>query len=188
MTLVDMVQRMLEEKVVHPVHRLDRGTSGVIVFGRTVEATRTMSEAGAMEKRYLALVRGQTPGEGVIDHPIPRKVGGPRVEAVSRYRRLGFVETEPREVSLVEVVLETGRLHQVRRHMKHISHPVIGDTSYGIAALNHGFERSHGLCRLALHAWSVTLVHPSSRESMRFVAPVPDDLALPLSRMGLIVP
>lgn len=104
---------------VHPVHRLDRGTSGALVFARTPAAAATLGRAfadGRVDKRYLALVRGTPPERGVIDHAIPAKEGcRERVPAVTRYR---LVARSPIErCSLVEAMPETGRLHQVRRHM-----------------------------------------------------------------------
>ncbi|HEY0783640.1 MAG TPA: pseudouridine synthase, partial [Thermoanaerobaculia bacterium] len=115
---------------VFPVHRLDRGTSGALVFALSPEIARLLQqrfEAGLVEKRYLALVRGVPPETGVIDHPIPREPDGPRVPAVTEFHRLATFE----RYALLEVVPKTGRLHQIRRHLKHLSHPLIGDVRYG---------------------------------------------------------
>lgn len=186
-TLVDLVSRMMDGARVHPVHRLDRPTSGVIVFGRTPEVASALgrqSQDDAMQKCYLALVRGWADESGVIDHPVPRRKGGPRVPALSRYRTLEKVQTQPREVSLVQVTITRGRTHQVRRHMRHLNHPVIGDTNYGENRLNRQFAAQHGLARLALHASTVTLTHPRTGRSMTFTAPLPDDLTGPLGSMG----
>ena len=172
---------------VYPVHRLDRPTSGVIVFGRTPEVASALgrqSQDDAMDKTYLALVRGWADESGVIDHPVPRRKGGPKVPALSRYRTLEKVQTQPREVSLVQVTITRGRTHQVRRHMRHVNHPVIGDTNYGENRLNRQFASEHALARLALHASTVTLTHPRTGEAMTFTAPLPDDLTGPLRSMG----
>jgi tRNA pseudouridine65 synthase len=133
-------------------------------------------------KRYLALVRGIPAPSGVIDHPIPRAPGGPRVPAVTRFRLLATFE----RYAWVEAVPETGRLHQVRRHLKHISHPVIGDVRYGKGEHNRLFRSRFGLYRLALHAAEIAFQHPSSGAPMRFSAPLPDDLAGPLACMGIV--
>ncbi len=189
--LVDLVKEMLDVEVVHPLHRLDRGTSGVVLFAldaRTAKRMRPGFEDGSVEKHYLALVRGETPTEGVIDHPIPRREGGPRVEAKTNYRRLAIVKTEPRHVSWVEAIPMTGRLHQVRRHLKHINHPVIGDANYGKGAINREMGERWGLKRLALHARSLALTHPETGEAIVCTSPVPPDLDEPLRRMGLCVP
>lgn len=170
---------------VYPVHRLDRGTSGVLLFALDPEAARRLQEqleAGTVDKRYLALVRGITPAEGVIDHPLPREEDGPRVPAVTGYRRLGVFE----RYSLVEAVPKTGRRHQIRRHLKHISHPVIGDVRYGKGEHNRLFRERFGLHRLALHALEIGFAHPDDGRPLQLAAPVPEDLAGPLRAMGLL--
>jgi tRNA pseudouridine65 synthase len=182
--VVMTLARALAGRHVYPVHRLDRGTSGVLVMALAATVAKALGEAfeaGRVHKRYLALVRGIPPETGVIDHPIPRSPGGPRVAAVTRYRRLATFE----RYAWLEVVPETGRLHQVRRHLKHISHPVIGDVRYGKGEHNRLFRSRFGLHRLALHAAELALRHPSSDLPMRFLAPLPADLAGPLASMGI---
>ena len=171
---------------VHVVHRLDRATSGVLVFARHRDAAATLCgdfEAGRVDKRYLALVRGQPPASGVIDHPVPKKEAGERVPAVTRFRLLARSPIE--RCSLVEATPETGRLHQIRRHMKHLSHPLIGDVNYGSGALNRHYRATYGLHRLALHAYEIALDHPRTRERLVIRAPLPDDLAAPLELLQL---
>jgi tRNA pseudouridine65 synthase len=170
---------------VYPVHRLDRGASGVLVMALSPEAARGMQErlqAGAVDKRYLVLVRGVPPDEGIIDHPIPGKEGGERVPASTRYRRLGSFE----QLSLVEARPAEGRLHQVRRHLKHLGHPVIGDANYGRGDLNRALRARFGLARLALHAVAMAFDHPITGERIAVAAPPPPDLAGPLAAMGLL--
>jgi tRNA pseudouridine65 synthase len=166
----------------YPVHRLDRGTSGALVLALDPATAHSLQErfaAGEVRKRYLALVRGIPPEEGVIDSPVPRSPGGPRVPAVTEFRRLGTFE----RYALLEVVPRTGRLHQIRRHLKHISHPLIGDVRYGKGEHNRLFRERFGLHRLALHALELGFPHAD----LRFAAPVPPDLAGPLRAMGLPV-
>ncbi|HVR07537.1 MAG TPA: pseudouridine synthase [Thermoanaerobaculia bacterium] len=182
--VVMTLARAMSRRHVYPVHRLDRGTSGVLVLALTAAAAGVLGdafEAGRVRKRYLALVRGIAPDAGVIDHPIPRSPGGPRVPAVTRYRRLASFE----RYSWLEVVPESGRLHQVRRHLKHISLPVIGDVRYGKGEHNRLFRTRFGLYRLALHAAEVRLDHPASGAPLRLAAPLPDDLSGPLAAMGM---
>jgi tRNA pseudouridine65 synthase len=135
--LTDLVKERTSGRIVHPLHRLDRQTSGVVLFALTKEAARILSAAFencGISKTYLTLVRGFTPEKGIVDHPIPRKEGGLRVDAVTEFQRLATLDTLPRETSWVSARPRTGRLHQIRRHFKHISHPVIGDAVYGKGA------------------------------------------------------
>lgn len=186
--LVDLVREALQVEVAHPLHRLDRQTSGVVLFALSAEIAAKMSSAfenGRVEKRYLALVRGVAPDEGRIDHPIPRRENGPRVPALTEFRRVAEAPTRPRHVSLVEALPRTGRLHQVRRHLKHIDHPVIGDANYGKGAVNRALAERYGLGRMALHATSLSFRHPVSGDDITVRAPLPPDLRTPLARMGL---
>jgi tRNA pseudouridine65 synthase len=184
------VVRDLLGRRVYPVHRLDRGTSGALLFALEPGIARRLQEAfegGGIEKRYLALVRGIPPEEGVIDHPLPRegdRPEAPRVRAVTRFRRLGTFE----RYALVEAIPETGRSHQIRRHFKHISHPLIGDVQFGKGEHNRLFRERFGLHRLALHARELAFAHPRTGVAMRVLAPIPDDLAGPLRAMGLTIP
>ncbi|HXO29275.1 MAG TPA: pseudouridine synthase [Thermoanaerobaculia bacterium] len=185
--VVMTLARALASRHVSPVHRLDRGTSGVLVLALTAAAAGALGEAfesGRVQKRYLALVRGIAPEAGIVDHPIPRAPGGPRVPAITRYRRLATFE----RYSWLEAFPETGRLHQVRRHLKHISHPVIGDVRYGKGEHNRLFRTRFGLYRLALHAAELSFEHPVSGAPSSFEAPLPADLSGPLAAMGLAPP
>lgn len=180
------VARDMIGRWVYPVHRLDRGTSGVLLFALSSELAGLVNrsfETGEVQKRYLALVRGIPPASGTIDHPVPNKTDGPRVAAVTHFCRLGTFE----RFALVEARPETGRIHQIRRHLKHISHPLVGDVRYGKGDINRLFRRRFGLWRLALHASVLELPHPMTKRSMRVVAPLTLDLAEPLAQMGLLV-
>jgi tRNA pseudouridine65 synthase len=185
--LVDELRHLTGLKRVHPIHRLDRGTSGALVVALNAERARELGavwENGLVTKCYLALVRGCPPDQGDIDHPLPRREGGPRVPAQSTFCRLCTAATEPRHVSLVKVWPRTGRLHQVRRHLKHISHPVIGDANYGKGPLNRALRERYGLARLALHALELSFPVPGP-VPLRVRAPLPDDLIRPWRQMGL---
>jgi tRNA pseudouridine65 synthase len=179
------VRDWLGERI-NPVHRLDRATSGALMFARTAEATSAlgaMFASGTVRKSYRALVRGVPPAEGVIDSPVPQTEDGPRVAALTRYRLLGASALE--RCAMVEALPETGRLHQVRRHLKHLGHPLIGDVNYGKGDLNRHYRAAYGLHRLALHACTLAFSHPVSGVALRVVAPMPDDLAGPLAALGL---
>jgi tRNA pseudouridine65 synthase len=170
---------------VHAIHRLDRATSGLLVFARTEEDAahlRKNWEAGAVDKRYLALVRGRAPDFEVIDHPIPRVEKGPRVPAGSTMRKIA--DSPNARCSLVEIRLHTGRLHQARRHLKHLSHPIVGDVRYGDGRVNRAFRQDWELHRLALHAWFLRLEHPRGGELVLESRPS-GPLAAALENLGL---
>lgn len=178
------VARAMTRRRVHPVHRLDRGTSGVLVFALDPDTAGLLSaqlRERTVDKRYLALVRGVTAEQGRIDHPVPRSPKGPRADAVTAFTRL---DVALRRYSLIEAVPETGRLHQIRRHMRHLSHPIIGDTRYGDGHENRKLRAEHDLRRLALHASSLRFAHPHTGEAIHVVAPLPADLRAPLAHMG----
>ena len=186
--LSDLVRDYLGEGPARPIHRLDRQTSGVVLFAKDSQSAAALGEAfnagDVIQKRYLALVRGVPALSGFIDHAIPRREGGPRVAAQTAFRRLASVDTSIRTVSWVEAIPKTGRLHQVRRHLKHISHPIIGDANYGKGPLNRAIRDAFGLSRLALHAASVLFPSPRGGQSIEVCSPVPLSLKLPLLKMG----
>ena len=134
-----------------------------------------------IQKSYLALVRGIAPESGIIDNPVPQKPKGKRVPAITEYRRLFEFE----RYSLVAAWPKTGRLHQIRRHLKHISHPLIGDVNYGKGEHNRFFRERFGLMRLGLHAASISFAHPQSLKPMTLHAPVPEDFVQTLRAMGV---
>ncbi|RFF27605.1 MULTISPECIES: pseudouridine synthase [unclassified Wenzhouxiangella] len=157
-------------KRVWPVHRLDRATSGVLLFALDPETARRLGQAFVdrhVDKRYLAVVRGWTDEAGTIDHPVARHERAEAREARTHYRRLATCELpvpvggfETARYSLVEARPETGRRHQIRRHFKHISHHLIGDTTYGDGRHNRLF-REHLHChRMLLHASRLEFDHP----------------------------
>ncbi|BAN69874.1 pseudouridine synthase [endosymbiont of unidentified scaly snail isolate Monju] len=175
---------------VWPVHRIDRATSGVLLFAldpATTQALAGQFERHEVEKEYRALVRGWTDKEGVIDHPVRDEEGHGRPQpAITRYRRLHRVELpEPVDryptsrYSLVAVTPLTGRRHQIRRHFKHISHHLIGDTTHGNGRHNRFFRERFGIHRLMLTAQRLCLTHPVSGERLCLNAlPEPEWLRL----------
>jgi tRNA pseudouridine65 synthase len=167
---------------VHPIHRLDRGTSGALLFARNREAAAALSrsfEEGRVEKQYLALVRGTPPDEGLIDYAIPKGEDGPRVDARTRFR---LVRRSPVDrCSLVLAMPETGRLHQIRRHLRHANHPLVGDVTYGSGVI----RSEYSLHRLALHASRLAFDHPVTGTRIVVDAPLPEDLEAPFAKLGL---
>jgi tRNA pseudouridine65 synthase len=180
---------------VWPVHRLDKGTSGVLVFALSAEVARTLGQAfesgHGLQKTYRAVVRGWPLPEGLIDHPLKRMPDDMRTErtevqpAQSRFATLrrfelplpqqGFASTRCAEVALEPL---TGRRHQLRRHMKHIAHPIMGDATHGKGPLNRAVAEMIGLQRLWLHAERLQLGHPASGQALVINAPLPDEWML----------
>jgi len=186
---------------VQPVHRLDRGTSGVLLFAFDPEMTRQLSqqfETNAVHKTYLAVVRGWPPEEGCIDHALTVQadkyagISGKEAQAaVTRFRRLATVELPfaverfpTSRYALVALFPETGRRHQLRRHMKHIAHPVIGDTTHGKGIHNRFFQQQFGCHRLLLACVEMRFRHPVTGEETIIRAPLGDQFAEVLERLG----
>ncbi|MCU0692639.1 MAG: pseudouridine synthase [Polyangiaceae bacterium] len=182
-TALQLARKRLS-RLVYPVHRLDRATSGVLVFALRSECAAAMQalfRRGSVHKCYLALVRGTPAESGTVDHAIARSEGAERAPAITDYQRLATAG----DVSLVEAWPRTGRLHQVRRHFKHLRHPIVGDVRYGTGHVNRRYRAEAGLHRLALHAWAIRFPHPVTGARWHVAAEVPADLAAPLQRLGI---
>jgi 23S rRNA (uracil1939-C5)-methyltransferase len=152
-SLLEAVRRLPDAGDSVPVHRLDLGTSGVCLFARTPDKVEVLSRALAEgHKEYLALVQGIARKKGRIERKIPD--GAKLRPAVTRYERDRVVGTH----SLVRALPEQGRRHQIRRHLAHIGHPVLGDARYGNPSANRLFEERHGLDRTFLHLERLRLV------------------------------
>jgi tRNA pseudouridine65 synthase len=163
---------------VWPLHRLDRGTSGVLAFALSEAAARALRaafEQGSVEKVYVAIARGEAPEHVVVDHPVPRAEGAERVPAVTELRRL-FAGSY---FSIVEARPKTGRFHQIRRHLSHLRHPIAGDSNYGTGWFNRKIRAETGLSRLALHALSIRL------PTVTVVAPLARDFEQALDKLGV---
>ena len=183
LTIADIVRDELVGQPVHAVHRLDRGTSGVLLFALDADAARCMQEqfkSGQVVKQYLALVRGPMTEPCDLDHPLPCEKGGSRVPAVTIFQPIAHSG----RWSLVQARPLTGRWHQIRHHLKHLSHPVVGDVRYGKGEINRFFREHYGLYRLALHAVSMEFLHPDGK-LLKLTAAMPPDLSEPLARLGL---
>jgi tRNA pseudouridine65 synthase len=172
---------------VWPVHRLDRGTSGALVFALSEDSARHLREAfdeGRVEKVYLAVVRGEAPAQQVVDYAIPKAEGKARVPAVTEVTRIFAGEG----FSLVLARPRTGRYHQIRRHMAHLRHPLAGDSNYGTGWFNRHMREHAGLHRLGLHACAVTLPASPSTGAPAHEVRAPLDAAFADSLRRLQVP
>lgn len=183
---------------VYPVHRLDKPTSGVLLFALSPEIARLLTEGFTdrqVEKRYLAVVRGYTDAAGLIDHPLKEildkmtdrqaRQDKPPQPATTVYTRLATLELPVRvdryptsRYSLIEARPLSGRKHQIRRHCKHLSHPIIGDTSYGKSRHNRLFAERFDCHRLLLAATRLVLPHPVSGETLTLEAALDPAFAL----------
>jgi 23S rRNA pseudouridine1911/1915/1917 synthase len=171
------------------VHRLDAGTSGLMVVAKSEHAYTVLKRAfkeRTVEKRYLALAQGHPdPTSGTIDAPIGRH---PKVEyrfAVVADGRPSVTHYETveafRAATLLDVHLETGRTHQIRVHFAHLRHPLAGDTMYGADPV---LAARLGLTRQWLHAVRLGFAHPATGAWVEFESPLPDDLAIALERLA----
>jgi 23S rRNA pseudouridine955/2504/2580 synthase len=181
-----------------PAHRLDRETSGVVLVAKTRKAMVALGESfttgEGVKKSYLALAKGKMPKEaGTIDLPLSEHEQTARSkaargvnfqEALTRWRVLSSMK----DASLLAVAIETGRTHQIRRHLEAVGHPVAGDRRYGDFAWNRLARARWGLRRMFLHAWRLELPHPTTGAPLRLEAPLPPELAEVLSRMNLAPP
>lgn len=179
-----------------PAHRLDKGNSGVLVFARDAEAAARLGaafEAGVVAKRYLALVRGwPAAAEGVIDHPLARdperpSAGQPHRQALTHWRCLSRHDWPfsvdgrfpSARYALVEARPATGRRHQIRRHFKHLGHPLVGDSTHGKGPHNRAVAAWLGVQRLWLHACAVTLPRPDDGRPLTVESPPGPEWRLP---------
>lgn len=200
-----LVQSLRDQlgRAVTPVHRLDRPTSGAMVLAFDGVSCATLSDAferGLVRKTYVAIVRGEIPPDGFVDHPLRRLTDDPGQRpgatetfdtAQTRYTRLATVELPCRidrypttRYSLVALEPQTGRRHQLRRHMKHLAHPIIGDTTYGKSAHNRFFEAQFGSRRLLLAATRLSFPHPADGRRVAVEAPLSDDFRSVVDALG----
>jgi len=170
------------------VHRLDKDTSGLLLVAKDDRTHRALARdlaAHRIERRYLALAQGHLAASGTVDAPLARHPrdrkrmavvpGGRR--AVTRWR---VVQSHP-AADLVEATLETGRTHQIRVHLAHLRHPVVGDRSYGA---DPTLAARLGLERPFLHAWRLTFRHPADGRELELTEPLPDELENALARLA----
>jgi 23S rRNA pseudouridine955/2504/2580 synthase len=200
-TLVDYVRAYLGPKATRndftasPAHRLDRETSGVILVAKRRPAMVHFTEIfthGHPKKRYLTLVKGKMPRDsGVIDLPLAEhqqtaeskaRRGVNMQEAVTRWK----VVRQSSEAALLSCTIETGRTHQIRRHLVAVGHPVAGDKKYGDFAFNRDVRARWGLKRLFLHAERIEFPHPEDDRKVVVETPMPSELKDVLKRAALL--
>ena len=190
---VQLLRDQLGQRV-YPVHRLDRKTGGVLLFALTETMNTAMQQQfmdGHVAKTYLAIVRGYTPDEQAIDYPL-RRDDGPGVlqEAFTLLKTLRRAEVDvpfgkhpTSRYSLVELTPTTGRMHQLRKHMAHILHPIIGDRPHGCNKQNKLFLDRFGMNTMLLHAEQIQFRHPVSAEEITVTAPCQQEFGRMLSTL-----
>lgn len=189
--------QMLRDQIgqhVFPIHRLDRPTSGVLLFALSSECAALMAAQFAehnTEKEYLALVRGWLQEPGCLDYPLKEELDkttdskanqdkGPQ-DAITAYEPKALLELpiaagrySSARYSFMSLKPKTGRKHQLRRHMAHLRHPIIGDTTHGDGRQNRAFSGATGLSRLMLHARTLSFVHPYNKQRIKVEAAIPE--------------
>ena len=172
------------------VHRLDKDTSGLMVVAKDLSAQANLAAQLAdrsVKRTYLALVHGQPPERGAIDAPVGRDtrartrmtVTSRGKEARTNYRVLERIGTGARQgFALLECRLDTGRTHQIRVHLQHIKHPIVGDPVY-----RRGARSGVDFARQALHATELALIHPRTGKAKKWKAPLPADMKKLLARL-----
>lgn len=170
---------------VYPLHRIDRPTSGVLLFAKNAPAASRLQPEFAgtsIKKEYLAIVRGYMPhAHALIDQPLPKDMEFELQEALTEYwtqaqTEIPFASSNryaSSRYSLVKIYPHTGRMHQIRRHFAHIRHYIIGDKTHGDNKQNKFFERHFQMDFMLLHAWKLTFNHPESNEKITIQAPAP---------------
>lgn len=162
---------------VYPVHRIDRASSGLVSLARDPDSARQLQSAlqsPQTRKEYLAFSRGITDQSFTCD--LPLKVG-PKKE--SRPARTHFDRLLTHDgFSLIQARLETGRRHQIRRHLALLGHQIVGDSTYGKGRINRWLREEHGLPRLFLHSWRLSLPFPDQTKPLEIEDPLPADLLI----------
>ena len=197
--------QMLRDQIgryVYPVHRIDKATSGALLFALDEELqaeTNKLFENKSVFKTYLAITRGHAPDSGLIDRPLRKlrdKPGPNKTEveqdAITRFETIARSELPfPTEryshtrYSLVKLLPKTGRRHQLRRHIAGIGHPIIGDTRHGDNKENKRFRERFGFVRLFLHAFKLEFEHPITGEPVLIEAPIGSDFLSALKSASL---
>lgn len=185
---------------IYMIHRLDRFTSGVVLFAKNAVAREKMQALFAsrrVEKVYLALVQGKVALKGTIDKPVPNKWDTTGLHkkhgeqmtllpALTHYERLQIIKIPfaPHIASLIAAYPKTGKLHQIRRHCAMIGHPIIGDARYGNFNTNRSFRKFFKITRHFLHAASISFPHPITQKLIEIEAPLPKDLTIALGKLA----
>lgn len=197
--LIDQLREQIGDSV-YLAHRLDRATSGVLLVARSRDVAAALGEqfmGRHVHKQYLVVVRGwPEPAQGVVDYALPgARENGPRREARTHYERLDTIEVPialgrypQQRYALLRAEPESGRFRQIRKHLAHIHHPVVGDCQHGRGDHNRLYKQHFGCHRMLLHAWRIRFAHPLSGARMQLEAPLDHAFVDLLRRFGWAVP
>lgn len=193
---LQMVRDQIGE-FVYPIHRLDRPTSGVLLFALNSDIAKKMAEQWQdAEKVYWAIVRGHLREPIRVDHGLKGMADyGQQVETVqeaqTRFKPMGTAEIPvsidkypQSRYGWVEAIPEQGRTHQIRRHLKHLSHPIIGDARYGKGKHNRYFAEHMNAGRLLLHARTLRILHPITQQPLEIEAPLDESMQQLFDQFG----
>lgn len=178
-TLIDLVEKQFNKRF-FPLHRLDRKTSGVIIFAKEKEYIPLFQElflTNSIQKTYWGIVRGFCPKKGYIETPVKNPDTKVYKEALTHYQTLESITLDipvhpypQSRYSLIELKPKTGRMHQLRIHLNKISHPLVGDYKYGDRFHNRMFEKQYDCHNLFLHAKQLSFTHPFTKEKLELKA------------------
>lgn len=190
---IQMLRDQLNQKV-NPVHRIDRKTSGVLIFALDKETNRMLTEQftqQSIKKTYLAVVRGFIKENTLIDYPLQREDG--KIQEAQTYIRplkyaelpIGSSKHPTSRYTLIEAEPYTGRMHQIRKHMAHIFHPIIGDRPHGCNKQNKLWLEHFSMNTMLLHASHITFIHPISQEIISINAPLQSEFTEALKILNI---
>ena len=191
--VLQLLRNQINQRI-YPIHRLDRGTSGVLFFAKHKKAASLMGSVfinKEIQKQYIAIIRGYVEAKGTINYALAKEPHLPKKEAITHYYRLQQTELQvaisrypSARYSFVKVILETGRRHQIRRHFSHLRHPVIGDKRHGDVKHNSYWRDNFGISRMLLHAQSLAFLHPISEEPLLITAPIDTSFQVAMDLLG----
>jgi len=183
LVVLQLLRDQLKQKV-YPIHRLDRKTSGILIFALSSDANKQLSLQFAnrqIDKEYEAIVRGWTPVGDTIDYALVNEKGVSQ-EAITTYETLQQFEInlpngkfETSRYSRIKLSPKTGRMHQLRRHMSHIFHPIIGDRPHGCNKQNRLWKQKFEMDTMMLHAKRLAFTHPYTKNEIKIKAPYFDE-------------
>lgn len=196
-TLLQKLQEQLGYPL-FPLHRLDRKTSGILLLLKDKNEVAKFQElfsTNTIQKTYYAIVRGFSPASGEINSPVKEDDTGIYKAALTTFETLTQIELpihvnlhNTSRYSLVKLLPQTGRMHQLRKHMNKINHPIIGDPKYGDRFHNRMFEKEFGNTYLLLHAHQIEFIHPITQQKMKLIADFTDNWKMLLNTFSWEIP